>query len=56
MSYALADPSGIDMAIHVKELEKALFSSIQSNLKIIGYYNNLLDRYEKIPLEPNKVE
>ena len=36
-----------NMAIYVKELEKALFSSIQSNLKIIGYYNSLLDRYER---------
>ncbi|CAG8719698.1 19100_t:CDS:2, partial [Gigaspora rosea] len=45
-----------NMAICVKELEKALFSSIQSNLEIIGYYNILLNRYEKISLEPNKVE
>ncbi|CAG8789120.1 9377_t:CDS:1, partial [Gigaspora margarita] len=42
------------MAIRVKELEKALFSSIQSNLEIIGYYNILLNRYEKISLGPNK--
>ncbi|KAF0514674.1 hypothetical protein F8M41_017524 [Gigaspora margarita] len=47
---------GKDMAIRVKELEKALLSSIQSNLEIIGYYNILLNRYEKISLGPNKVE
>jgi hypothetical protein len=35
------------MEIRVKELEKALFSSIQSNLEIIGYYNGLLDQYER---------
>jgi len=35
-----------DMAIRMKELEKALFSSIQSNLEIIGYYNSLRSQIE----------
>jgi len=35
-----------NMKIHKKKLEKALFSSIQSNLKIIGYYNNLHSQIE----------
>jgi len=33
-----------DMAIHIKEFEKALFFSIQSNLKIIEYYNSLCNQ------------
>ena len=35
-----------NMAIRMKELEKALFSSIQSNLEIIGYYNSLRSQIE----------
>ena len=36
-----------DMAIRMKEFEKALFSSIQLNLEIIGYYNNLHSQIEQ---------
>ena len=61
MNYALASflettPLAENMASRVKELKKALFSSIQSNLEIIGFNNILLNRYEKISLGPNKVE
>jgi hypothetical protein len=35
-----------DMAIRMRELEKALFSSIQSNLEIIGHYNSLRSQIE----------
>ena len=42
-----------DMAIHMKELEKALFSSIQLNLKIIKYYNSL---YSQIKQNNNYLE
>ena len=35
-----------NMAICIKELEKALFSSIQSNLEIIEYYNSLRSQIE----------
>ena len=45
MNYALA-PLAEDMAIRMKELEKALFSSIQSNWEIIGYYNSLRSQIE----------
>jgi hypothetical protein len=35
------------MAINMKELEMALFTSVQSNLEIMGYYNNLCEWYER---------
>ena len=35
-----------------KELEKALFASIQSVSEVIGYYNNLCDRYVSETLAP----
>ena len=35
-----------DMTVCMKELKKALFSNIQSNLKIIGYYNSLCNQIE----------
>ncbi|CAG8470992.1 13652_t:CDS:1, partial [Racocetra persica] len=28
------------------EFEKALFTSVQTNLELIGYYNNLHDQYK----------
>jgi hypothetical protein len=34
------------MTIHIKELEKALFTSIQTNSEFIGYYNDLRNQYE----------
>ena len=34
------------MTIRVKELEKALFTSVQTNSEFIGYYNNLRDQYK----------
>jgi len=45
MNYTLV-PLAEDMAIRMRELEKALFSSIQSNSEIIGYYNSLYNRFE----------
>ena len=34
------------MTIHVKELEKALFTSVQTNSEFIEYYNDLRDQYK----------
>jgi hypothetical protein len=36
-----------DMTIRMKELEKTLFTSVQSNLEIMGHYNNLCEWYER---------
>ncbi|RIA86525.1 hypothetical protein C1645_829126 [Glomus cerebriforme] len=38
------------IAIRMKELEKALFTSIQSNSEIIKYYNTLHSKYETMAI------
>jgi len=35
------------MTIHIKELEKALFTSVQTNSEFIGYYNDLRNYYKE---------
>ena len=35
------------MTIRMKELEKALFTTIQTNSEFIGYYNDLRNQYKE---------
>jgi len=35
------------MTIHIKELERALFTSVQTNSEFIRYYNDLRNKYKE---------